>query len=161
LPFEGGRRPDVVVLAGDAIVILEFKTTPLIAAPHIDQVAAYARDIREYHEASHWRRVVGVLVSTNLETQHEPSGDVTVCGRAGLAQVLNDYAAKGSSISRAGFVRRTRRCRRSSARRAESSRTSIFLTFGELSLPACPRRLRSLTAYQRTRSASVFDGSSF
>src|SRR3954464_2931475 len=90
LPFEGGRRPDVVVLAGGTIIILEFKTTPLVAASHIDQVAAYARDIREYHEASHWRKVAGVLVSTGLEAENQASGDVTVCGRAKLAQVLNE-----------------------------------------------------------------------
>jgi hypothetical protein len=95
LPFEGGRRPDVVLLAGDTIIILEFKTTPLVVAPHIDQVAAYARDIREYHEASHWRNVVGVLVSTGLEAHREPSGDVSVCGRAGLAQVLSDCRGEG------------------------------------------------------------------
>src|SRR3954451_9418058 len=89
------RRPDVVVLAGETIIILEFKTTPLVAASHIDQVAAYARDIREYHEASHWRKVVGVLVSTRLEAEHAPSGEVTVCGRAGLAQALNDYGGGG------------------------------------------------------------------
>src|SRR5437764_1359666 len=52
-------------------------------------------DSREYHEASHWRKVAAVLVSTRLETEHQPSGDVVVCGRATLAQVLNDHAGNG------------------------------------------------------------------
>ena len=30
LPFEGGRRPDIVVLAGSAVIVLEFKDEPRI-----------------------------------------------------------------------------------------------------------------------------------
>lgn len=40
LPFEGGRRPDVVVLAGEAILALEFKGSPIIDAAQIDQTSA-------------------------------------------------------------------------------------------------------------------------
>src|SRR3954469_86480 len=32
LPFEGGRRPDVVLLAGAAVVIVEFKASPMSSA---------------------------------------------------------------------------------------------------------------------------------
>ena len=54
LPLEGGRRPDVVVLVGSTVIVLEFKgglTSPSLAA--IDQVNGYARDLGEYHERTH------------------------------------------------------------------------------------------------------------
>lgn len=53
LPLEGGRRPDVVVLAGRALVVLEFKSSALPAQSDVDQVAAYTRDLTDYHAASH------------------------------------------------------------------------------------------------------------
>lgn len=50
LPLEGGRRPDVVVLVGGAIVVVEFKSAAMPVAADIDQVRAYARDLADYHE---------------------------------------------------------------------------------------------------------------
>ena len=46
-----GRRPDVVVLAGDTVVVLEFKTTGSLHVADLDQVRAYARDLADYHLA--------------------------------------------------------------------------------------------------------------
>ncbi len=37
LPLEGGRRPDVVVLAGESVIVLEFKTSSAIRAGDLDQ----------------------------------------------------------------------------------------------------------------------------
>ena len=62
LPLEGGRRPDVVVLAGGAIAVLEFKSSALPAQADIDQVRAYTRDLADYHEASHGRLTTTILV---------------------------------------------------------------------------------------------------
>jgi hypothetical protein len=53
LPLEGGRRPDVVVLAGRALIVLEFKSSSLPSQADVDQVAAYARDLVDYHAGSH------------------------------------------------------------------------------------------------------------
>ncbi len=61
LPFEGGRRPDIVVLAGSSVVVLEFKSEMLASQASLDQSAAYARDLAEYHSESH-DRVEGHLV---------------------------------------------------------------------------------------------------
>lgn len=95
LPFEGGRRPDVVLLAGDAVVVIEFKSSPLVEASQIDQAAAYARDLREYHEASHWRFVKPVLVSTSLRGPARTAGDVAVCGPDALPNTLEDLRGAG------------------------------------------------------------------
>ena len=43
LPLENGRRPDVVVLAGDTIVVVEFKQDFMTRPAAVDQVQAYAR----------------------------------------------------------------------------------------------------------------------
>lgn len=62
LPLEGGRRPDLVVLAGCALVVVEFKSTALPQQADIDQVWAYCRDLTDYHEASHHLTAVPILV---------------------------------------------------------------------------------------------------
>ncbi len=56
LPRERGRRPDVVILTGSQVLVLEFKETAALQRAHVDQVAAYARDLRHYHAASHDNR---------------------------------------------------------------------------------------------------------
>src|SRR5205823_5830561 len=66
LPRERGRRPDVIILAGDTILVLEFKDYATVLQAHIDQVAAYVRDLQHYHAASHHRHLVPILVLTQL-----------------------------------------------------------------------------------------------
>lgn len=85
-----------MLLAGDAIIVLEFKGSRAIDASQIDQVAAYARDLREYHAASHWRKVAPVLVSTELVGPDRISGDVTVCGPDALAETLEENRGAGT-----------------------------------------------------------------
>jgi len=91
LPLEGGRRPDVVVLAGASVVVLEFKQNPVPSASAIDQVDAYARDLSEYHSESHGRRVVPILVlprSVGL-----PFGEsILLSDASSLARFLLDQA---------------------------------------------------------------------
>ena len=48
LPYESGRRPDVLLVSKEQVIILEFKMKNIFLPEDIDQVAAYARDIREY-----------------------------------------------------------------------------------------------------------------
>jgi hypothetical protein len=62
LPLEGGRRPDVVVLAGGALIVLEFKSSGLPSQADVDQVTAYARDLSDYHAASHSLKPHALLV---------------------------------------------------------------------------------------------------
>src|SRR5437016_3993926 len=77
LPFEGGRRPDAVILAGDNVLVLEFKEKAAASPADVDQVRAYARDLADYHTESHGREVLPVLVLVTgksadrvLETVH-------------------------------------------------------------------------------------------
>lgn len=64
LPLEGGRRPDVILLAPSKIIVLEFKQDPKLSRAAFDQVAAYARDLSEYHSKSHTIDVEALVVPT-------------------------------------------------------------------------------------------------
>ena len=63
LPLEE-RRPDVVLLADGAVLVLELKGKGAPTQAGLDQVAAYARDLRAYHAACQERPVSAVLVPT-------------------------------------------------------------------------------------------------
>lgn len=60
-----GRRIDVVLLIGPAVFVLEFKVGEREFAAHaLDQVVDYALDLKNFHEPSHNRPVVPLLVAT-------------------------------------------------------------------------------------------------
>lgn len=94
LPRERGRRPDVLVLAGSNAVVLEFKAYPAPGLrPHVDQVAAYARDLRHYHSVGQLLNVVPVLVCTKTAAQYyEVKGDVHIVSASSLSAVLAKLA---------------------------------------------------------------------
>lgn len=52
LPMES-RRPDVILLAKQAVIVLELKGKSLPSQADIDQADAYAWDLRCYHRESH------------------------------------------------------------------------------------------------------------
>jgi hypothetical protein len=91
LPLEGGRRPDVVVLTGSSIVVLEFKQNPIPTAAAIDQADAYARDISEYHSASHGRTVTPILVLPRSSGVPLNQG-ILLSDASSLARLLIDHA---------------------------------------------------------------------
>lgn len=76
LPYEAGRRPDVILLSQEYVVILEFKRKRTILRADIDQAAAYARDIQEYHLESRERKVLPFLVVTQMHRTTQRCGNV-------------------------------------------------------------------------------------
>ena len=89
LPLEGGRRPDVIVLGPNKIFVLEFKQDPILQRSSLDQVAAYARDLAEYHSRSHGIEVVPLLVPTKTSDKSEIRDIVTVLSPDRLAAFLD------------------------------------------------------------------------
>ena len=63
LPLES-RRPDVLLLVGGGVLVLELKGKLQPSQADIDQAAAYARDLRCYHRECSDRSVVPVVVPT-------------------------------------------------------------------------------------------------
>ncbi len=64
LPLEGGRRPDVLLLSPGVLSVLEFKQDVTITRAAVEQVAAYARDLSEYHSTTHELEVKPYIVPT-------------------------------------------------------------------------------------------------
>jgi hypothetical protein len=96
LPLEGGRRPDVVLLGGGSLLVLEFKSGATIERGDIDQVAAYARDLSDYHEDSHGRPMVPLLVLAGARDMATVRDGVVVSGPDALARYLDHHASEGS-----------------------------------------------------------------
>lgn len=89
LPRERGRRPDVVLLAGDNILVIEFKGYREPDQAHIDQASAYARDIKHYHAASHPYRVEPVLALAEASDYSGIADDVHLASGDLLPHVIS------------------------------------------------------------------------
>ena len=94
LPLEGGRRPDVIVLGPGRIFILEFKQDPILQRSSLDQVAAYARDLSEYHSKSHNIEISPLLVPTRTSDKSEFRDEVQVISPDRIAALLEDTPEK-------------------------------------------------------------------
>lgn len=89
LPLEGGRRPDVIVLGPSKIFVFEFKQDPILSRSALDQVAAYARDLAEYHSRSHGIPVIPYLIPTKTHGIQERRDSVTVLSPNKIAAHLD------------------------------------------------------------------------
>lgn len=78
LPRERGRRPDAIVLGQDTIYVIEFKGYHSIHQAHIDQVDAYARDLKNYHALSHDHTLVPFLLLTHTKGLFEECEHVQI-----------------------------------------------------------------------------------
>ena len=86
---ERRRRPDVVVLTSDRVIVLEFKRGRMRPG-HIDQVKAYAADLADYHSESHGLPVDPVLVYTDRPGVRIEEDSVRVVGPDRLPETLRD-----------------------------------------------------------------------
>ncbi len=89
LPMEGGRRPDVVVFTGEAFVVVEFKSSPIINQGDIDQTTGYVRDLCDYHAGSANIPAFGILVLTGAMPMFAKIvGETPIVGKDSLHQYL-------------------------------------------------------------------------
>jgi hypothetical protein len=87
LPRES-RRPDVILLEGGTVVVLELKGKAEPSRADLDQVFAYARDLRCYHAACADHPVVPVLVPMRADSIAREMDGVRVTGPRGIHQLL-------------------------------------------------------------------------
>lgn len=96
-----GRRIDSIILIGDLIACIEFKIgATSFKGADVDQVVDYTLCLRDFHSASHGKRIVPILCSeqapcTQLPKDIEFIDDVSQCIRVnteGLSRVF--YALK-------------------------------------------------------------------
>jgi hypothetical protein len=71
LPMEGGRRPDVILLVEDKVIILEFKMKSSYARSDFDQLKGYYRDITSYHRESFELEVIPFLITTMCNNKYK------------------------------------------------------------------------------------------
>lgn len=91
LPYESGRRPDVLLLSKEHVIILEFKRKDEVLTSDLDQVSAYARDIGEYHFESRDRTITPVLMLTRTTTlSEEKRDDVYLSCKGRLCRTIKD-----------------------------------------------------------------------
>ncbi len=65
-----GRRADAVIVVGGLIFVLEYKVGARDFARHaIEQVHGYALDLKSFHETSHDKRIIPILVATEAPPQ--------------------------------------------------------------------------------------------
>lgn len=92
LPFEGGRRPDVILLTGDVVQVIEFKERPIVGDAEVDQAQAYARDLLEYHSACRDHVVRPILCLVRRGGIEEEFEGLTIVGPDRLASVIRRNA---------------------------------------------------------------------
>lgn len=106
LPREGGRRPDLVLLAAGQVLVFEFKQKASPSLADLDQVAAYARDLAEYHQASHNLPVLPILVPTRRTQPGETRPPVQVLAPTEIAAALSQMLdPAGAEIDATAWVR--------------------------------------------------------
>ncbi|HSH04031.1 MAG TPA: DUF2075 domain-containing protein [Anaerolineae bacterium] len=68
-----GKRVDVILLAQDIILVLEFKSgSSQYTTTDCAQAEDYCLDLRDFHLESHKRIIVPFLVATNAKKHHHP-----------------------------------------------------------------------------------------
>jgi hypothetical protein len=105
------RRPDVVILAGKCVFVIEFKVgAKTFDSAALWQVQSYALDLRDFHPGCRDRSIVPILVATeaegdqfserDLQTQlREPSTPVQRASRTTLGPCLRHHAIVGCQSS--------------------------------------------------------------
>ncbi len=83
------RRIDVVILAGNLIVVIECKSGA-VATTSVDrrQVEEYALDLRDFHAQSHDRSILPVLWKTEDSTNYGAERSSRIIGRNCVEEVL-------------------------------------------------------------------------
>lgn len=105
LPLES-RRPEVVLLVGDGVLVIELKGKAEPSQADIDQAAAYARDLRCYHRECSDRPVVPVLVPTRARGYVREASGVHIAGPDALDDLIARTTARATraSINREQFL---------------------------------------------------------
>ena len=105
LPLES-RRPDVLLLVGSGVMVIELKGKREPSRADVDQAAAYARDLRCYHRECENRSVAPVLVPTQARGYLREESGVHVAGPDALDSLIAKLTAHdpGPPIDRGQFL---------------------------------------------------------
>lgn len=91
LPRERGRRPDVIILGSSTVFVFEFKDFNKILQAHVDQVDAYARDLKHYHAGSHPYAVLPILVVARTKDLIQDFDNISVVSANTISRFLTSH----------------------------------------------------------------------
>lgn len=104
-----GKRADNVVVLGDHILVIEFKVgSEFHDSSSVNQVVDYALDLLNFHETSHSKAIVPILVSTNAPTESSPivkTGNLyepILCNAQSLRAVISQIQRLSSQEGHSG-----------------------------------------------------------
>lgn len=105
LPLES-RRPDVIFLVANGILVVELKGKVDATQADLDQVSAYARDLKCYHRECADRPVVPVLVPTRARGLVGEKDGVLIAGPDVLENIVAEIAQRhpGVPVDRERFL---------------------------------------------------------
>jgi hypothetical protein len=105
LPLES-RRPDVIFLVANGILVVELKGKTEATQADLDQVSAYARDLKCYHRECAERPVMPVLVPTRARGIVGEKDGVLIAGPDVLDSIVADLALRhpGEPVDRERFL---------------------------------------------------------
>jgi schlafen family protein len=111
LPMES-RRPDVLLLVGAGVMVIELKGKVDFSQADIDQAAAYARDLRAYHRECGGRDIVPVLVPTRARGYVTFQDGVHVAGPDHLDDLVRSLTVgeSAAAIDREKFLNANAYC---------------------------------------------------
>ncbi len=93
LPFTNYRRPDVIMLFNDKVLVLEFKRKDIDLIQDIDQLSGYLNFLRKFHDQTEQMQlgVEGALVLTvNNENNMEKANGYTLIKGQSLLRFLEE-----------------------------------------------------------------------
>lgn len=89
-----GKRIDVLLIINSVIFVLEYKVGEKEYHSHsIDQVWDYALDLKNFHETSHDKIIVPILIATNAKT-----AAISVCTTPEADNLLKPTKSNGESL---------------------------------------------------------------
>jgi Schlafen group 3, DNA/RNA helicase domain len=97
LPLEF-RRPDVVLLMGGAVLVLELKGRSFAQRADIDQAAGYVRDLRAYHRECADREVHGAVVLGEASGYVGTDAGIHVLGIDAVNDLAEQLDVQGASV---------------------------------------------------------------
>lgn len=98
----GGRRPDILLLANDQLLVIECKSYNQISDDECIQTSLYVRDLEHYHSSIQLKNVTvsGILLLTNdgrNKVTFQEDFNIFVTTRNGFLKILKRLAVKQQS----------------------------------------------------------------
>lgn len=102
------RRPDVILLTGKEVIVLEFKQYNEVHFSHIDQVRGYVRDLKEYQSYCANHEVIPFVILTgenhNLQNYDRTLGTIPALSPDKFLEKISKYMESCANFNPLDFL---------------------------------------------------------